>query len=93
MTVQKFCGVYSSCQWTHVPSALPLIKSPGIHWIGGCACPRASLDNMKTKFLTVQPIGSCYTDCATMAHGTSINLVLAGNRINASEIQISLMSV
>jgi hypothetical protein len=44
----------------HAPSALPQRKSPGTHWIGGCVGPRAGLDDM--------PVGSSYSDYATVAH-------------------------
>jgi hypothetical protein len=56
-------------------------RAPGTHWLGGWVGPRASLDMVsKTKIpnpyqesnpdhLNIQPIASCYTDQAILAHG------------------------
>jgi hypothetical protein len=58
----------------HAPA--PGERAHNAHWIGGVD-PRATLEDMeKRKFFTlpglerqtiIQPIGSCYTDCTTMA--------------------------
>jgi hypothetical protein len=57
----------------------PRKRAPSTHWIGGWVSDRASLGRCgEVKILTyqdsnsnpsvAQPIGSCYTDCATSAH-------------------------
>jgi hypothetical protein len=60
------------------PAALLPGKEPPVHWIGGWVSPRVGLDDVKKKPLpnrdsnsdpsVVQPVASCYTDCAIPAH-------------------------
>jgi hypothetical protein len=57
---------------------IPWERAPGTNWIGGWVGTRAGLEDVeKGKFLTlpgpelnpsvVQPVASCYADCAILA--------------------------
>ena len=56
----------------HAPAALYTRERPGTHCIGSWVGPRAGLDRCGKSHpppgfdpRTVQPLASCYTDCAT----------------------------
>jgi hypothetical protein len=41
----------------HAPAALPPLKAPGTHWIGGCVGPRAGFDAVE-KEKNLAPAGN-----------------------------------
>jgi len=58
----------------HAPTALPLGKRPGIHFIGDLVGPRAGMGRCGKSCLppgfdprAVQPVASRYTDCVIPA--------------------------